>query len=120
MNNFEKYTTVCWSGRNLLKKHSLDETGVWEIFGEDDNPGLHGPHYNPPLGTVEGKLQDVIEYAVELRNFWSWGGGGDIRKGAPVRKLADLKADGRRAAEKKVQKLKEQLQAAEQHLKDLL
>ena len=69
-----------WSYREeLIKKHSLDEVGVWEIRGEDSNCDFGGSHYQPHLATVTGRLSDVIEAAVELPNFWTWGGGGSIR-----------------------------------------
>lgn len=65
---------------NLLQKHSLDEHGVWRVLGECDNAGLAGSHTQPDLGTYEGKLDDVINTAVNLPNFWAWGAGGDIQK----------------------------------------
>ena len=46
------------------------------------------------MGTVQGKLRDVIEYAVELKGFWQWGGGGDFIE-VKVQTIADMakKAD---------------------------
>jgi hypothetical protein len=77
---FVQYTTVSYAGTQLLKKHKLDETGLWHIFGEDSNADFGGHHYQPDLGIVNGKLEDVIRYAVELKSFWQWGAGGDIKK----------------------------------------
>lgn len=54
------------------------ELGVFE--GEDPNCDFGGSHYQPELGTVEGRLEDVIRYAVKLPNFYTWGAGGDIEK----------------------------------------
>lgn len=76
--NFDQYTTVSYSGRKLIEKHSLDEVGIWKIKGEDANADLHGSHYQPDLGIVEGKLRDVIMYGVNLPNFWQWGAGGNF------------------------------------------
>lgn len=67
-------------GRQLLREHSLDEEGFWHVFGEDTNAELQGPHHTPDLGIYEGKLGDVLRVAVTLKGFWSWGGGGEIRK----------------------------------------
>jgi len=67
-----------YSYKELIKKHSLDEVGVWEIHGEDPNCDLGGSHHSPHLATVTGRLGDVVEAAVELPNFWTWGAGGDI------------------------------------------
>lgn len=67
-----------YSGKELVKKHSLDTHGTWKILGEDSNPDFGGHHYMPELAYVEGLLGDVIDYAVELPNFWSWGAGGEI------------------------------------------
>lgn len=68
-----------YSCSRLLEQYSLDQNGTWRIFGEDPNCDFGGSHVQPDLGMVEGKLSDVIEYAVELSNFWTWGAGGDIR-----------------------------------------
>ena len=73
----ERYRNT-YSGKELLGKYPLTETGLWRIRGEDPNCDFGGHHYQPDLGVVEGTLADVIDYAVGLRNFWTWGGGGDI------------------------------------------
>lgn len=52
--------------------------GIWRICGEDPNCDLSGSHHNPYLETVEGTLEDAIDYAVELPRFWGWGAGGTI------------------------------------------
>jgi len=75
---FNRYINETYTGQELMKKHSLDEEGIWKIRGEDPNADMHGSHYQPDLGTVEGKLRDVIMYAVALPSFWSWGGGGNF------------------------------------------
>lgn len=75
-----KWLRTSYSGRELREKHSLDEEGTWRIRGEDPNCDFGGAHYQPELGTVEGKLRKVIEHAVQLSDFYTWGGGGDIIK----------------------------------------
>jgi hypothetical protein len=77
---FTEWTTKSYSGKRLLEKHSLNEVGTWRIRGEDPNCGFGGHHYQPELGTVEGKLRDVIQHAVKMDGFYTWGGGGDIVK----------------------------------------
>lgn len=72
-----------YSGVQLLKKHKLDEYGIWEVKGEDPNCDLGGPHQEPHLEYAEGKLEDVIKRAVYLPGFWSWGYGGAITKVEP-------------------------------------
>lgn len=52
--------------------------GIWRICGEDPNCDFGGCHSDPYLETVEGRLHDVIDYAVELPNFWGWGAGGTV------------------------------------------
>ena len=47
---FKKYTTVSFSGRELLKKHTLSEYGIWTVRGEDNNPDMGGQHYSPVRG----------------------------------------------------------------------
>jgi hypothetical protein len=78
----EKFTNYLntYSGKELLKKHSLSEFGIWKVRGEDSNCDLGGPHYMPELGIYEGTLEAVIKLSVELPNFWQWGSGGDFTK----------------------------------------
>lgn len=75
-----RWLRTSYSGKQLLQLHSLDEEGVWMIFGEDPNCDMGGQHHQPNLGTVHGKLRNVVNHAVSLANFYSWGSGGDIRK----------------------------------------
>lgn len=74
-----------FSGKQLLKKHSLTEYGTWEVKGEDPNCDMGGYHHNPHLGYFEGTLFDVIKKAVELKGFYSWGSGGEISKLEPIK-----------------------------------
>ena len=77
--NLDQYRRT-YAYKSLLEKYSLDDTGIWEILGEDPNCDMRGYHHQPNLGYVSGKLSDVIAYAVELPKFWGWGAGGDIRQ----------------------------------------
>lgn len=77
---FDQWMKTSYRGKELLRKHKLDEFGIWRIRGEDPNCDLGGAHYQPELGVVEGKLKDVIKYAVKLSDFYTWGSGGDITK----------------------------------------
>lgn len=69
---------VCSYGKKLLEEHALTSYGVWEVRGEDANPDMGGTHYMPHLGTFEGRLSDIVDYAVMHQKFWQWGGGGEI------------------------------------------
>lgn len=64
-----------YNGIALLKKHTVSEHGVWQIYGADSNCDLGGSHYVPLLDTVSGVLSDVIRNAVVRKKFWSWGSG---------------------------------------------
>ena len=64
--------------QNLLRKFPTNYVSTWQIFGEDDNPDFGGRHYEPSLGIVQGCYADVVDYAVELKRFFTWGGGGRI------------------------------------------
>lgn len=114
--NYKQYTEVSYSGKTLLSKHSLEEDGLWKILGEDSNPGLGGSHYEPELGIVEGRLDDVIKYAVDLKGFWTWGGGGRIVKiETPIRINAESNAK-RVEAQRKIRSLEKQLEEARTEL----
>lgn len=108
-----------YSYQQLVKKHSLSETGIWKVRGEDPNCDFGGHHHMPELGTFEGKLEDIVAYAVTLTGFWQWGSGGDITKvGAPVKIDAHSSAK-RVAAEQKVKELEALLAQARKELENL-
>ncbi len=65
-----------YDGRELLKEHTLDEYGVWEVTGENPNPILGGDQNDPLLGTFTGYLRDAIAWGVMQPDFWVWGSGG--------------------------------------------
>jgi hypothetical protein len=79
MSNLERFQKT-YSYRHLIKTHSLEEQGTWQVFGEDRNTELAGQRQIPYLGTYEGSLKDVIDTAVDLPEFWDWGYGGSIKK----------------------------------------
>ena len=78
-NKFKQYAKTYY-GAKLLKEYPLKEYGIWRVDGEDPNCDMGGAHHMPYLGTFEGTLEDVVTVAVELPNFWQWGGGGNITK----------------------------------------
>jgi len=84
--NYSRYL-LTYSGRTLIKQHGLNTTGFWLIKGEDPNCDMGGAHYKPDLGMVEGKLEDVINYAVAMPDFWSWGVGGTIMLSSAPKKI---------------------------------
>lgn len=86
-NNFERYMKT-YSGQRIPRT-DLDRVAFWEIRGEDPNCDMGGHHHQPYLGTVQGRLREVIEYAVELPGFWQWGGGGDFRE-VKVQTISDM------------------------------
>lgn len=88
MSNLAKYKSTYYY-KELIKKHSLTETGLWRVLGEDPNCDLGGPHVQPDLGVFEGTLQEVVEMAVKMPGFYTWGAGGDIRR-VEIKKVTDL------------------------------
>lgn len=104
---------------NLLKKYSLEEEGMWQIFGEDPNCDFGGSHVQPNLGFVEGKLEDVIEYAVDLPNFWAWGSGGSIKKIDNVKQVNSKTAERRRMLLERRTDCEEMLRAIDAELEKL-
>ena len=76
-----QWISTTYSGKKLLKKYNLNEEGVWIIRGEDLNCGMNGSHDSHPfIGKVSGKLSKVVDYAVQQKDFFIWGGGGFIEK----------------------------------------
>lgn len=114
----ERYKNT-YSYKSLISKHKLTETGLWKVRGEDPNCDFGGSHHMPDLGTYEGKLEDIVAYAVTLPSFWQWGGGGDITKVSLPIKI-DANSSARRvSAEQKIAELERLLKEAREELKGL-
>lgn len=112
--HYENFLTT-YSCRELLKKHTLDEVGLWRIDGEDPNCDFGGHHSNPHLCYLQGKLEDVIKEAVELDRFWTWGAGGNITK-VKARKISSSSIERRRKLNEEYIKLQERLEEIEKQL----
>ena len=106
----ERYRNT-YAGKNLFAKYPLTQNGLWRIRGEDPNCDFGGHHYQPDLGTVEGTLKDVVEYAVGLKNFWQWGAGGDIEL-LTVQKIDPI-------ANKRIAELRQEAKDLEARLKEI-
>jgi hypothetical protein len=74
----------------LLENYNAEEQGTWNIFGEDQNAELTGPHHEPKLVVVSGTYKNVVEYALTLNDFFSWGRGGRIQKKTCQSKLTNV------------------------------
>jgi hypothetical protein len=72
-----RFNTVA---NHMKNSYSLDEEGIWKIYGEDPNCDLGGSHHEPYLGKVEGTLKNAIKHAIKMPNFFTWGRGGRIIK----------------------------------------
>lgn len=111
----EKYDDYLrtYSGRRLLETHSLEDTGVWQVFGEDPNCDFGGHHHEPFLGLIEGKLDDVIREAVQYGNFWQWGYGGKIvQYSKPAVVKAKTKAQRDNVEHEELSKMRDELEEA--------
>lgn len=102
----------------LLENHLKGEVGTWQIFGEDPNCDLGGAHITPLLATVSGTFESAVEYALELRGFFTWGGGGDVKK------VEVIKVDGATLRQRSILRSKrtnlmDQLAEVEAELKKL-
>jgi hypothetical protein len=103
-------------GQQLLKEYTLDSYGKWRVFGEDPNFDLGGYHHNPKLGLFEGKLRDVIEYAVEQPQ-WGYGGKIEAYKEPKVIKLDSETLRRKAELEKRAAALEEELKSIRLQLK---
>lgn len=102
-----------YEGKELLKKHNMTEKGTWKIFGADTNCDLGGSHHMPDLGLYRGFLKDIINYAIEIPSFWSWGPGRIEKVHEPV--IIDVDENSIREKEE----LKKRKTILEQELEDL-
>ncbi len=110
---YEQYLRS-YSYAELSKKYSMDEPGLWNIYGEDANCDFGGPHHTPFLEQVEGKLGDVIFYAVELTGFWQWGSGGRIEKAVKNKVTKVGPRSEQIAKQKKIAALKAEIKKLEE------
>lgn len=102
--------------KQLVDKHSLEEYGTWQIYGEDPNCDFGGHHHEPFLANVEGKLKDVIAYAVKLPGFWQWGAGGNIKKITSVIKVDEESLKERESLLSQEKELESKLKEIKQKL----
>lgn len=75
----------------LLIKYPSNTYGIWEILGEDPNCDFGGHHSQPKLKIVEGTYCNVVNYALTLKGFVSWGSGGNINLISPQINVDDFK-----------------------------
>lgn len=85
-NNYQRILDRTRERHPMLSENTR---GKWKIFGEDPNCDMGGSHHEPYLETVEGTLKDAVMYAIELKGFWNWGGGGrlELAEDEKVKKL---------------------------------
>lgn len=119
MNSFKDI----YVGRRMLEKTSINEYGVWDIYGEDPNCDMGGHHHTPFLERVSGRLGDVISYAEQLPEFWQWGHGGEIRayKEKNIKIIPEGYGDmaSKLEREEKARKLQEEIARLQNELEDL-
>lgn len=77
---YEYFLNISYSGKTLLKTYKLTDVGLWEVRGEDPNCDFGGHHHNPYIGLYRGRLDHVILTVIDHPVFFTWGGGGQIRK----------------------------------------
>ena len=67
------------STRERLERLRLpEEEGIWKITSEPENPDFHAMDQGRSLGKVKGTYAQAVEYALGLKDFITWGGGGRI------------------------------------------
>jgi hypothetical protein len=97
-----------------------DDWGVWNIYGEDENCDLGGPHSNPLITTYEGTLRNAAIHAVSLPRYKTWGGGGYIQRTEIDHGSCEIPSDDPVAAAlKRVQRAIAELDDAQKHALDV-
>ena len=98
-------------GQKLIKEYSLDAYGTWNVLGADSNCDFGGSHHMPYLGIFQGKLTDVIDIAVAMPGFWSWGSG-EIKR-VVVQNVEDKRFRRRKEIREQIEALREQIESLE-------
>lgn len=91
----------------LLSEYPRDKDGSWRILGEDPNCDWGGHHHQPDLGTYQGRYEDIVDYALNLEGFFTWGAGGDIRE-VVMRKITPDVLKETRKINKELEELEKQ------------
>ena len=109
-----------YSGKRLLDKYGniQGQEGYFRILGEDSNADMGGSNHQPTLATCYGALVDVINYAVELPRWTTWGAGGDIEPITVIR-IDENSASALKDKRERKEQLKQELDRIENELKNL-
>lgn len=99
----------------LIDLHPKTKSGVWQIYGEDPNYDMSGPHVKPLLETVEGEYGHVVEYALRLNGFFDGDYGGDVVFLNELNKIKKIFSPG----EMKIKELEELIANLERQICDL-
>lgn len=84
---------------------TVNQFGIWQVFGEDPNCDFGGSHIEPTLGFFYGKRSEVLAYAKLLPK---WGNGGRIKL-INVTKVDKKKIIAHRTLQEEQKKLKARL-----------
>lgn len=104
--------------QKLSKEHDPDEVAIWHIRGEDPDCDARGRPRKPSLAYVKGRYEHVLEYALNIPEFVTWGSGGSIE---PI-DVMDIDADSMQkitAARNRIRQLDDELHNAKEALKRL-
>lgn len=101
-------------GRDLISKHKYDEMSLWRITSEADTG-----HGGKDMGIVNGKLDDVIEYAVNLPGFWAYGSGGKINPLGPIPVITAANNEAKIAKQREIVELEHNLLVAKEELRNM-
>ena len=89
----------------LLSDYPSTKEGTWLVKGEDANPDWGGSRQIPTLGYFTGRYKDVVDYALNLPNFFAWGRGGNITE-INIRKVDPNVTEQLKDANKELKQIK--------------
>jgi hypothetical protein len=75
----DNYLNNTTNGQELMEYHTLQDKGIWQMYGED--PDCHTPGQVPPdvlLVTVRGTLEQALKAAMGYPSFYTMGCGGKV------------------------------------------
>ena len=76
---------------SFLEHVDPNKISKWNIYAEDANCDLGGPHSNAYIGDYVGTFEEAAEHATSMKNFYTWGGGGYIQEAENQENVFDKK-----------------------------
>lgn len=76
------YITLTTNGKELMKHKTLQDVGIWQMYGEDPNCSPLTSVFKTDilLITIQGSLEQALKIAMGFPSFYTMGCGGRVKE----------------------------------------